>query len=140
MATIIIPNLLSIHDAAREFIRQMKGRTVFAFNGNMGVGKTTFIKAVCEEMEVEDVINSPTFAIINEYFSFISKDIIYHFDFYRINSTAEAIRLGVDDYLHSGRLCFIEWPERIMEILPPDTVFVTIKEVENGQRIVELPE
>ncbi|MDR3061497.1 MAG: tRNA (adenosine(37)-N6)-threonylcarbamoyltransferase complex ATPase subunit type 1 TsaE [Dysgonamonadaceae bacterium] len=138
MATIQIQNTDAIQHAAREFIAFMGGNTVFAFKGKMGAGKTTFIKAICEEMGVTDVINSPTFAIINEYRSDTTAELIYHFDFYRINSIREAYNIGIDDYFESGALCFIEWPEKIEELLPEDAVFVTIEEQEDGSRLVTL--
>jgi tRNA threonylcarbamoyladenosine biosynthesis protein TsaE len=134
MHNIQIKNLESIREAAGDFIRQMGDRTVFAFNGKMGAGKTTFIKAVCEELGVSDVINSPTFAIINEYQSDKTGEWIYHFDFYRINSIQEALNIGAEDYFESGSLCFIEWPEKVEALLPADTVFVDITENEEGKR------
>lgn len=136
MQTIVISNLESIGEAARQFIEQMDDRTVFAFYGSMGVGKTTFIKAICEELGVEDVINSPTFAIINEYRSSDTGELIYHFDFYRINKLSEAQDIGTEDYFYSGALCFIEWPEKIDELLPGDVVNVRITENEDGSRSV----
>lgn len=112
-----ITSLDNIHDAAKQFIAAMGDNTVFAFYGKMGAGKTTFIKAVCEELGVTDVINSPTFAIINEYRSETAGELIYHFDFYRINKVEEAFDFGYEDYFYSGALCFIEWPELIEELL-----------------------
>lgn len=137
MTEITINGLDSIRDAAKAFIEAMDDRTVFAFYGDMGAGKTTFIKAICEELGVEDVINSPTFAIVNEYRS-DSDELIYHFDFYRINKVEEAYDFGYEDYLYSGALCFIEWPEKIEELLPSDIVNVTIKENEDGTRTVSV--
>ena len=138
MKTIQIKNLDTIREAAREFDANMDDRTVFAFRGSMGAGKTTFIKAICEELGVEDVINSPTFAIINEYRSTTTGELIYHFDFYRINKLSEAEDIGTEDYFYSGALCFIEWPEKIEELLPGDVVEVTITEQPDGSRIVEI--
>lgn len=132
-----IQSLEEIHEAARTFIREMGDNTVFAFYGKMGAGKTTFIKAVCECLGVEDVINSPTFAIVNEYRS-ETGELIYHFDFYRIKKLEEVYDMGYEDYLYSGALCFIEWPELIEELLPGNTVKVTIEEVESGERKVTL--
>lgn len=136
MHTIKINNLEEIRKAAKEFIQTMDDRTVYAFDGKMGAGKTTFIKALCEELGVTDVINSPTFAIINEYRSDATGELIYHFDFYRINKLSEAEDIGTEDYFYSGALCFIEWPEKIEELLPGDTVFVSIKENEDNSRTV----
>ncbi|OAV67455.1 ATP/GTP hydrolase [Bacteroidales bacterium Barb4] len=127
-----------IRAAAAEFIGMMGERTVFAFHGEMGAGKTTFIKAVCEELGVEDVINSPTFAIVNEYRSATTGGLIYHFDFYRINRVGEAEDIGVEDYFYSGAFCFIEWPEKIEELLPPETVNVFIKETADGERVITI--
>ena len=138
MQIIQIENLDTIHDAARQFIKEMEDNTVFAFNGKMGAGKTTFIKAICEELGVTDVINSPTFAIVNEYRSEETAELIYHFDFYRINSIQEAYNIGTEDYFESGAICFIEWPDKISSLLPRDTVFVDIEEQENGVRLVRL--
>lgn len=133
-----INSLDNIHEAAKEFIAAMGDNTVFAFYGKMGAGKTTFIKAVCEELGVTDVINSPTFAIVNEYRSDENGELIYHFDFYRIKKLEEVYDMGYEDYLYSGALCFIEWPELIEELLPGNTVKVTIEEVESGERKVTL--
>ena len=129
-----INDLNSIRETAREFIDHMDGRKVFAFYGKMGAGKTTFIKAVCEELGVEDVITSPTFAIINEYSG--RDGVIYHFDFYRIKKLEEVYDMGYEDYFYSGALCFIEWPELIEEVLPEDAVKVQIIEKEDGTRAV----
>ena len=129
-----INNLDHIRETARKFIDNMGNRKVFAFYGKMGAGKTTFIKAVCEELGVEDVITSPTFAIINEYSG--KDDTIYHFDFYRIKKLEEVYDMGYEDYFYSGALCFIEWPELIEEVLPEDAVKVQIIEKEDGTRAV----
>ena len=130
-----IDSLDNIRAAAREFIRQMGDAHVFAFYGKMGAGKTTFIKALCEELGVEDVVTSPTFAIINEYTS-AGGDSIFHFDFYRIKKVAEVYDMGYEDYFYSDALCFIEWPELIEEILPEDTMRVTIDEQPDGSRLI----
>ena len=129
-----IQSLDQIHDAAREFIAAMGDNTVFAFYGKMGAGKTTFVKALCRELGVEDVVTSPTFAVINEYRSEIAGELIYHFDFYRIKKLEEVYDMGYEDYFYSGALCFIEWPEMIEELLPGNTVCVTIEEQEDGSR------
>ena len=130
-----INSLEQIHEAAQEFVAAMGDHTVFAFYGQMGAGKTTFIKAVCECLGVEDVINSPTFAIVNEYRSG-SGELIYHFDFYRIKKLEEVYDMGYEDYFYSGALCFIEWPELIEELLPADAVKASIVEAEDGSRTV----
>ena len=128
-----IENLDEIATAAREFIDAMGDRKVFAFYGKMGAGKTTFIKAVCEELGVTDVINSPTFAIVNEYVDGRGEP-IYHFDFYRIKREQEALDIGFEDFVYSGNVCFMEWPEMIENILPDDTTKVTIEEDTDGSR------
>ena len=133
-----ITSLDNIREAAKQFIAAMEDNTVFAFYGKMGAGKTTFIKAVCEELGVTDVINSPTFAIVNEYRSDETGELIYHFDFYRIKTLDEVYDMGYEDYFYSGALCFIEWPELVEEVLPGDAVKVTIEEVEDGTRSVRL--
>ena len=133
-----IQSLDQIHEAARQFIAEMGDNTVFALYGKMGAGMTTFIKAVCEELGVSDVITSPTFAIVNEYRSDTAGELIYHFDFYRIKKLEEVYDMGYEDYFYSGALCFIEWPELVEELLPGNTIKVTIEEVENGEREVTL--
>lgn len=131
-----IDNIDSIREAARQFVAATGENTVFAFYGKMGAGKTTFIKAICEELGVEDVITSPTFAIVNEYRSDTTGELIYHFDFYRIKKIEEVYDMGYEDYFYSGALCFIEWPELIEELLPEEAVKVTIEENADGSRIV----
>lgn len=134
MTEILIPSLDKIADAAQEFVAQMGHRRVFAFYGGMGAGKTTFIKALCQQLGVKDAVTSPTFAIVNEYGSDIGP--IYHFDFYRIKNLAEVMDLGFDDYAYSGHLCLMEWPELIEDLLPDNTVSVHIEENDNGMRKV----
>ena len=129
-----IDNLENIREAAKSFVNGIGDSKVFAFYGKMGAGKTTFIKAVCEELGVEDVITSPTFAIINEYTA--SDGVVYHFDFYRIKKLEEVYDMGYEDYFYSGALCFIEWPELIEEVLPEDAVKVTITEQADGSRTI----
>lgn len=135
--TIKIENIENIRSAAREFVAGIGDRKVFAFYGKMGAGKTTFIKAVCEELGVSDVITSPTFAIVNEYQSDTQELTVFHFDFYRIKKLEEVYDMGYEDYFYGGGLCFIEWPELIEELLPEDAVKVTIAEQEDGSRVVE---
>ena len=131
---ILIKDISEIAEAAKKFVAAMGDRTVFAFYGKMGAGKTTFIKAVCEELGVQDVINSPTFAIVNEYMDGEGEP-IYHFDFYRIKNQQEVLDIGYEDYVYSGNVCFMEWPELIENLLPGDAVKVTIEEEEDGRRV-----
>ena len=131
-----INDLDSLQAAAREFIDQMGDNTVFAFYGGMGAGKTTFIKVVCKELGVSETVASPTFAIINEYNGGDGEP-IYHFDFYRIHKLEEVFDFGYEDYFYSGHTCFIEWPELIEQILPESTVRLSIREMDNGSRIIE---
>lgn len=134
---ITINNIETIRESAREFVNAIGDRKVFAFYGKMGAGKTTFIKAVCEELGVDDVITSPTFAIVNEYNCDGTSLKVFHFDFYRIKKLEEVYDMGYEDYFYSGGLCLIEWPELIEELLPDDAVKVTITEQEDGTRVVE---
>ena len=133
-----IQSLDQIHEAARQFVEAMGDDTVFAFYGKMGAGKTTFIKAVCEELGFSEFITSPTFAIVNEYRSDVAGELIYHFDFYRIKKLEEVYDMGYEDYFYSGAICFIEWPELIEELLPGNTVKVSIEEAESGERTLTL--
>lgn len=123
--------------AAREFVKFMEHDRLFAFYGKMGSGKTTFIKSICEELGVKDAINSPTFAIVNEYETG-NGDTVYHFDFYRIKSIAEVYNMGYEEYLYSDAYCFMEWPELVEEILPEECVKVEITEELDGSRTVKI--
>lgn len=130
-----INSLEDIHNAAKAFISNMGDSKVFAFYGKMGAGKTTFIKALCEELGVEDVITSPTFALVNEYTSG-NGDPIYHFDFYRIKKIDEVYDMGYEDYFYGGNLCFLEWPELIESLLPEDVTKVHITTEADGFRTI----
>ena len=137
--TITIANIDDLPRAAKEFASLMDDRTVYAFNGEMGAGKTTFISALCRELGVEeDLAGSPTFSIINEYRSDTTAELIYHFDLYRIDNIEEAFDIGVEDYFDSGALCLLEWPEKIADILPDDTVNVDITVNPDGSRTLSL--
>ena len=126
-----------IQQAAAQFVSAMGTSTVFAFYGKMGAGKTTFIKALCHELGVTDTVNSPTFAIVNEYEDATGNP-VYHFDFYRIKKLSEAYDMGCDEYFYSGHPCFIEWPELIEELLPEEAVKVTICDLPDGSRQVTM--
>ena len=134
-----IKNLETIHESAKEFIKNIGDKKVFAFYGKMGAGKTTFTKAICEVLGVKDVITSPTFAIVNEYTDGNGNP-IYHFDFYRIKKLEEDYDMGYEDYFYSGNLCLLEWPELIEEILPENAIKVKIEEQQDGSRLVTLEE
>jgi len=139
-----IKNQENIREAARQFIENMGDSHVFAFYGKMGAGKTTFIKAICEELGVDDVITSPTFAIVNEYTTNGNDNgntqNIFHFDFYRIKKLEEVYDMGYEDYFYSGSLCFIEWPELIEDLLPEDAQRISIEEQADGSRVVKSEE
>ena len=130
-----INDLEHIREAARQFIDAMGDQQVYAFYGHMGAGKTTFIKAICEELGVGDVVTSPTFAIVNEYTTADGVP-VYHFDFYRIKKLEEVYDMGYEDYFYSDGLCFIEWPEMMEELLPEGAIKVQITENPDGTRTV----
>ena len=132
-----IDSLDNIHAAAKEFLQNMGDGKVFAFYGKMGAGKTTFVKAICEELGVEDVITSPTFALVNEYTAG-NGDPIYHFDFYRINDVREAYDFGYEEYFYSGDLCLVEWPEKIEQLLPDNVMTVRITVDSDTARTFEI--
>ncbi|MDE6702323.1 MAG: tRNA (adenosine(37)-N6)-threonylcarbamoyltransferase complex ATPase subunit type 1 TsaE [Muribaculaceae bacterium] len=135
MTTIHVDSLEQLPAAADKFVETMGDPTVYAFYGDMGAGKTTFINALSRRLGVEDdVTNSPSFAIINEYRSDTTAELIYHFDLYRLEDIEEALEIGVEDYFDSGALCFLEWPERIADILPDDTVRVDIRVNDDNSR------
>lgn len=138
--TITIASTEDLGRAAREFAALMDDRTVYAFTGEMGAGKTTFIAALAEELGVpaEEFAGSPTFAIVNEYRSDTTAELIYHFDLYRLENLDEALDIGIEDYLDSGALCLIEWPDKIEPILPDDTVEVAITVAPDGVRTLTI--
>ena len=131
-----IPGIRDLAQAAGKFLEETEGHNLIAFYAPMGAGKTTFTTAICKALGVEsDVVNSPTFSIVNEYRTG-SGDPLYHFDFYRINRITEALDLGFYDYIDSGHLCIMEWPENIEEILPAETLKVEIRVEDDGSRDV----
>lgn len=133
MNTFYIESLETIDEVAKAFLLHYKSEKVIALYGEMGAGKTTFIKALCKNLKIEDTVNSPSFAIVNEYHTF-EDDIVYHFDFYRLKEESEAYDMGYEDYLYSGHYCMIEWPEKINSLLPEGRLDLHIVEEENGQR------
>lgn len=133
MDTFYIDSLENINAVAADFLVHYGSERVLAFYGPMGVGKTTFVKAICESLSVEDTVNSPSFAIVNEYQTDKS-EVLYHFDFYRLKEEEEAYDMGYEDYLYSGNYCMIEWPEKIASLLPSGRLDLTLEEVEDGRR------
>lgn len=133
---IIIADKSRLHDAARHFLRETAGRKIFAFYGQMGSGKTTFIKALCHEMGVADTVTSPTFTLVNEYRRPGNPN-VYHFDFYRIKKLTEVLDFGIEEYFDSGAPCFMEWPELIEPLLPEETLRLSITVGPDGSRIIE---
>ncbi|MBQ9477743.1 MAG: tRNA (adenosine(37)-N6)-threonylcarbamoyltransferase complex ATPase subunit type 1 TsaE [Bacteroidales bacterium] len=134
--TIVIQNLAGIGAAAEAFLREIGDRRLVAFYGEMGAGKTTFTTALCHVLGVrDDAVSSPTFAIVNEYRAADGRP-VFHFDFYRIKEAAEALDIGLYDYLDSGELCLMEWPENIEELLPDETLRVRIEVRDDGSRLL----
>ncbi|MBN2742861.1 tRNA threonylcarbamoyladenosine biosynthesis protein TsaE [Breznakibacter xylanolyticus] len=129
----IIPDVAHINMVAANFLAQYPTHRILAFRGDMGVGKTTFIKALCHELGVTDVVNSPSFAIVNEYET-AHHNIIYHFDFYRLKNMDEAYDMGYEDYLYSGNYCFLEWPDKIESLLPDQRLDLYFEELPDNSR------
>ena len=129
--------LTNIERIARQFVEEQSDGRVFAFYGQMGAGKTTFIAAVCKALGIEEPVNSPTFAIVNEYVA-DNGETVYHFDCYRLNTLRDALNIGIEEYFASGNICFIEWAENIEELLPADTVRVNIVVEDDGSREVSV--
>ncbi|MDX8554096.1 tRNA (adenosine(37)-N6)-threonylcarbamoyltransferase complex ATPase subunit type 1 TsaE [Tenacibaculum sp. 1B UA] len=121
---------------AKEIIATTQHK-ILLFYGEMGVGKTTLIKEICNVLGVEDIAHSPTFSLVNEYKT-ISNKTVYHFDFYRIENEEEAYDMGIEDYLYSNNWCLVEWPENVKNLLPLDTVSISISLLENGLRNIQL--
>ncbi len=131
-----VSNLEDLPDAAKKILELAGSNRVFLFYGEMGAGKTTLIKALCKELNVEDTVSSPTFSIVNEYSG--SNKIIYHFDFYRIKNETEAFDLGYEDYLFSEAYCFIEWPEKISNLLPSKFVELKLLQTSENERVIKV--
>jgi len=133
----ILQSVDSIDTVARNFLEAIKHKKHLAFYGSMGVGKTTFIKALCQNLGVDEGVTSPTFSIVNEYFT-KQRDIIYHFDFFRINNIEELFDLGYEEYLYGSNYCFIEWPEKGESLLPDHFLKVTMQEIMDGARLIHI--
>ncbi len=130
---ILIKDKKHLHFAAKQLLKYYGKSKIFAFYGSMGAGKTTFIKAICESLGAVDTVSSPTFTLVNEYMT-SGGELIFHIDFYRIKKQEEVYDFGIEEYLTGDSYCFMEWPEKVEEMLPPDTVKVRIKVSENEQR------
>ena len=137
MKKIICNNIIDLPKIAETLLAAYPQQKIFAFRGNLGVGKTTFIKELCRKLKVTDHTGSPSFAIINEYAT-QTGEIIYHFDFYRIKNLKEALDLGCEDYFYSGNYCFIEWPENIAELLDDTVIYVDITIGNQDKRVFEV--
>lgn len=135
MDHVLINTLSEIDAAAAEIISRLGHIKKVAFAGEMGAGKTTLIQSICKQLGVEDIVNSPTFALINEYFT-VSGDSIFHFDLYRIDDISELYDIGYEDYFYSDSWCFIEWPEKAMDLMPDDLLLLYIDVREDGSRLV----
>lgn len=138
MEKIIIENIDMIDEAANQLLELIGDHKIIALKGQMGAGKTTLTAALMRALKMDDEASSPTFAIVNEYHSSETGQTAYHFDFYRLESSAEALEIGVEDYWESGNLCIMEWSENIADILPDETLTVSIRETSNGQREITL--
>jgi tRNA threonylcarbamoyladenosine biosynthesis protein TsaE len=135
--TITVNGLSDLENAAMQVVKAIGDRKIVALYGQMGAGKTTLVKQICESLQVPDVVNSPTFSLVNEYLQ-PNGEPIYHFDFYRINKLEEAYDFGYEEYFYSGHLCLIEWPEIIDELIPDDAVKLHIKVVDENKREIEI--
>ncbi|MBO5771104.1 MAG: tRNA (adenosine(37)-N6)-threonylcarbamoyltransferase complex ATPase subunit type 1 TsaE [Alistipes sp.] len=133
MRDITIHSTSELPEVAQAVIESLDGRSVVAFVGEMGAGKTTLISAIMEYLQSADTVTSPTFALVNQYFTG-EGDAVYHFDFYRINSIAEAFDMGYEEYFYSGDLCLVEWPERVEQLLPDNVMVVRIEALDNTSR------
>ena len=139
MQEIVIESLQTIQNAAKTFLQKTQGQKYFAFKGEMGSGKTTFIQAICNVLNITNTASSPSFSIVNEYYS-PTFGTIFHFDFYRIEKETEVLDLGFEDYLNQNAIIFIEWPEMIPNYLPESTLIVEISVQPNGIRLLQFQE
>jgi len=136
MNSITIFSLQDLDHAAERFLKLAGGHKVIGFSGELGAGKTTFIQAICRKLGIEVDVNSPTFSLVNEYFS-PSGDSVFHFDLYRIETLDELFDMGYEEYFYSGSMCLIEWPEKASELIPEDALRVKIKILEDESRIIQ---
>jgi tRNA threonylcarbamoyladenosine biosynthesis protein TsaE len=136
MRTINISSLQELDNAAAQFLKLVGERAVIAFSGEMGAGKTTFIQALCRNLGIKVEVNSPTFSLVNEYFTPVG-DSIFHFDLYRIETPEELFDIGYEEYFYSGSLCLIEWPEKARNLIPDDALWVHIVIGENEARLIQ---
>jgi len=134
---ILIKDKKYLPAAARKILEHTSGQKILAFYGSMGAGKTTIVKAICKVLGAGDIVTSPTFTMVNEYLT-NKNEIIYHIDFYRIKKVEEVFDFGIEEYFSSGSYCFMEWPELIGGILPPETVKIRITIGEKDQRIIDI--
>ena len=137
MSTIPVGSLQELDSAAMRFLEAAGGAKVIAFSGELGAGKTTFIQAICRNLGITVEVNSPTFSLVNEYFT-PEGDSVFHFDFYRIETPEELFDMGYEEYFYSGSLCLIEWPEKASGLMPEDTLMVNITVGENESRVIQL--
>ena len=135
MKTLTAATIGELRNVAHTILSDLPDQYIYAFNGKMGAGKTTLIKAFCEELGVEEVVTSPTFALVNEYNS-KDNNPVYHFDFYRIKKIDEVFDIGYEEYFYSNNYCFVEWPELVLELLPESYVYILIEEDDSGNRII----
>lgn len=130
-----INSIDALPQAATEFLQALSGKRIFAFHGELGAGKTSFIKALCTRLGVKDAMSSPSFSLVNEYHGKDGNP-VYHFDLYRLRKAEEAFDIGFEEYLYSGNYCFVEWPEKAEEFLPEETVHVFIRDLGGSREIV----
>lgn len=136
MSTFIVTQLEELNAVADNIVSLTKQHRVFCLYGDLGAGKTTLVKLICEQLQVEDTITSPTYPVINEYLS--SNGLLYHIDLYRLKSIEEAINIGLEEYLFSGNICFIEWPDNFETLLPDHLVKIFIRKLEGESRVIEI--
>ncbi len=139
MTVIPIPSLDELNLAAKEFLPYTEKYHVIVFTGEMGAGKTTFIQALCAVLGVKEIVNSPTFSLVNEYFKPDGQS-VFHFDLYRINKQEELLDIGYEDYFYSGNLCLVEWPEKAPDLIPDDALKVTIRVLSDSSRELVISE